>query len=220
METRILKIDKYNPDHNLIEYAAGILKKGGTVAFPTETVYGLGANALNEKAVEKIFKAKGRPADNPLIVHVSDISEVDNLVKNIPDTAYALMEEFWPGPLTVIMEKASQVPDIVTAGLDTVAIRVPSNKIALELIRMSDVPVAAPSANTSSRPSPTKASHVIDDLFGRVDVIIDGGSTEVGIESTVIDMTSEIPVILRPGGVTYEQLVTVIENVHINKTFT
>lgn len=218
MDTKILKIDKYNPDHDLIEYAADILKKGGTVAFPTETVYGLGADALNEKAVGKIFKAKGRPADNPLIVHISDISEVDNLVKNIPDTAYALMEEFWPGPLTVIMEKAPQVPDIVTAGLGTVAIRLPSNKIALELIRISDVPVAAPSANTSSKPSPTKASHVIDDLFGRVDVIIDGGNTEVGIESTVIDMTSEIPVILRPGGVTYEQLVTVIENVHINKT--
>jgi L-threonylcarbamoyladenylate synthase len=217
METKILKINKHKPEKDKIKYAANVLRQGGTVAFPTETVYGLGADALNEKAVEKIFAAKGRPADNPLIVHISDVTEVDKLAKSISDTARILMKTFWPGPLTIIMEKAPCVPDIVTAGLNTVAIRLPSNKIALELIKESGVPVAAPSANTSGKPSPTKASHVIDDLKDRVDIIIDGGDAEVGVESTVIDMTSEIPVILRPGGVTYEELVTVIENVNINK---
>lgn len=216
MKTEIIKIDVNNMDKSGIRYAAEVLKSGGLVAFPTETVYGLGANALNETAVKNIFVAKGRPSDNPLIVHIADRCEVDKLVTYIPACAHDLMEKFWPGPITLIMEKSNLVPLSVTAGLNTVGIRMPSNLVAHELIRESGVPVAAPSANTSGRPSPTNAAHVIEDLFGRVDVIIDAGSCSVGVESTVLDTTSSPPVILRPGGVTLEQLEKVLGEVTLD----
>lgn len=216
MNTQILKINPQNPEKDKIEQAAQVWRDGGTVAFPTETVYGLGANALNEAAVKKIFEAKGRPADNPLIVHISDFEEVDRLVENIPAGTKHLMSSFWPGPLTIIMKKSNIIPDIITAGLDTVAIRLPSHPIARSLIKVSGIPIAAPSANTSGKPSPTIAQHVIDDLFGKVDIIIDGGPAEVGLESTVIDVTGEIPVLLRPGGVTYEQLRSVLGEVQVD----
>lgn len=206
MDTLVLKHDQLN-------IAADILKSGGLVAMPTETVYGLGADALNENAVANIFKAKGRPADNPLIIHIADYEMLPGLVKSVPEKAKLLMDKFWPGPLTIIMEKTDNVPDIVSGGLKTVAIRMPEHKIAFDLIKLSGVPVAAPSANTSGKPSPTKAEYVIDDMFGKIDAIIDGGNCRVGLESTVIDMTGEVPALLRPGGVTYEQLTEVLGQV-------
>lgn len=206
MKTEIIKLDVNKPDWVRLDYAAEVLGNGGLVAFPTETVYGLGANALDEKAVSGIFKAKGRPSDNPLIVHISAVNELDKLVSGISKRGCMLMEEFWPGPLTLVMPKSDAVHGIVTAGLNTVAVRMPSHPIALALIKKAGIPVAAPSANSSGRPSPTCAEHVIDDLSGKVDVIIDGGRVEVGLESTVLDIISEPPVILRPGGVTLEQL--------------
>ncbi|MCR4437105.1 MAG: L-threonylcarbamoyladenylate synthase [Clostridiales bacterium] len=206
MKTEIIKIEKDPMDEDKLEYAAEVIRAGGLVAFPTETVYGLGANALDERAVKKIFEAKGRPSDNPLIVHIAQRSEADGLVKNKPAYASILMERFWPGPLTLIMDKADVVPRTTTAGLGTVAVRMPSHPVALALIRRSGLPIAAPSANTSGRPSPTCARHVIDDLYGKVDIIIDGGSAAVGLESTVLDITVSPPVILRPGGITPEEL--------------
>ncbi len=217
MNTQILKINPEHPEQDKIKYAAQVLTKGGTVAFPTETVYGLGANALNEVAIKKIFDAKGRPSDNPLIVHVSDVLEARQLVKEIPQSAEKLMSAFWPGPLTIVMQKSDVVPYAITAGLNTVAIRVPSHPIAQQLIHQAGVPVAAPSANISGKPSPTIGQHVIDDLYGRVDVIIDGDYAEVGLESTVIDLTTERPILLRPGGITYAQLVDVLGVVEIDK---
>lgn len=207
LKTEIIKIDSTVPDWDKqLDYAAEVLRTGGLVAFPTETVYGLGANALDTKAVEGIYKAKGRPSDNPLIVHIAEIKALDNLVSSIPAVASRLMEAFWPGPLTLVMPKSDKIHDIITAGLDTVAIRMPAHPIALALIKKAGIPVAAPSANSSGRPSPTLAKHVIEDLTGKVDIIIDGGSTKVGLESTVLDITSEPPMILRPGGITREQL--------------
>jgi len=188
-----------------IDAAARIIKNGGVVAFPTETVYGLGADALNEAAVRSIFKAKGRPSDNPLIVHVQGIAEAARLAELTP-LARALVEKFWPGPFTAVLKKTPAIPYIVTAGLDTVAVRMPDNRYALELIRRSGCPIAAPSANLSGSPSPTEARHVYEDLKGRIPLILDGGKAEVGLESTVCDLTGEVPVILRPGGVTYEML--------------
>jgi len=216
LKTEILKIDLHNIDNQKIKYAAHVIEEGGLVAFPTETVYGLGANALNKTAVEKIFKAKGRPSDNPLIVHVADKKSVGNLVLRIPEKAERLMDAFWPGPLTLVMDKQSIVPDIITAGLDTVAIRVPSHPIALALIREAKLPIAAPSANISGKPSPTDSKHVINDLYGKVDVIIDGGFSNIGVESTVVDMVVDPPMLLRPGGITLEQLEDVIGNVRID----
>ncbi len=216
VETKILKINPANPEWDKIDYCAGILKAGGLVAFPTETVYGLGADALNEVAVKNIFKAKGRPADNPLIVHVSDISEVDKLVDVIPNDALKLMQAFWPGPLTIVLKKSKIIPDIITGGLNTVAVRIPSHPVALNLIKATGLPISAPSANISGKPSSTVANHVIEDLFGKVDVIIDGGPCTVGVESTVIDMTETPPILLRPGGITHEQLQRVIGNVRID----
>lgn len=213
METRIVNIDKLNIDEDIINEAADIIRCGGLVAFPTETVYGLGANGLNEEAVKKIYIAKGRPQDNPLILHVSSKEEVNALVEEIPQVAKQCMNMFWPGPLTIILEKSNLVPDIITGGLNSVAIRMPNNEIALQLIKKAGTPIAAPSANTSGSPSPTIANHVIEDLNGKVDMIIDGGSTEVGLESTILDLSGEIPTILRPGGVTIEQLRLVIPNV-------
>ena len=186
--------------------AAEIIKNGGLVAFPTETVYGLGANGLDENAVPKIYEAKGRPSDNPLILHISEFDEIKNIVKEIPDVVFVLADEFWPGPLTMVFKKSDRVPYRTTGGLESVAVRMPSNKIARELIKMAGVPVAAPSANSSGRPSPTKADHVLCDLDGKIDMVIDGGTVDIGLESTIVDVTGEVPVILRPGFITEEML--------------
>ncbi|NYB74612.1 threonylcarbamoyl-AMP synthase [Sedimentibacter hydroxybenzoicus DSM 7310] len=210
INTNIVKMDPDNIDYNIIKEASEIINKGGVVVFPTETVYGIGADALNDEAVEKIFKSKGRPQDNPLIVHIADYSELYNLVSDIPENAKLLADEFWPGPLTMILNKKDILSDKITAGLQTAAIRLPINKIARALIRESKKPIAAPSANISGKPSPTEARHVIDDLMGKVDMIIDGGSTDIGLESTVVDMTSEVPMILRPGKVTKEDIINVL----------
>jgi L-threonylcarbamoyladenylate synthase len=218
LKTEVLKIDIHNVDTAKITYAAQVLKEGGLVAFPTETVYGLGANALNEAAVLRIFEAKGRPSDNPLIVHVADKQSVEKLVLRIPDKAVKLMDMFWPGPLTLVMDKQPIVPEIITAGLNTVAVRVPSHPIALALIKAAKLPVAAPSANVSGKPSPTDARHVINDLNGKVDVIIEGGLSNIGVESTVVDMVIEPPMLLRPGGITLEQMEAVIGSVQVDPT--
>ena len=201
-----------NDTTNLI-HAARIVKDGGLVAAPTETVYGLCANALDSEAVSKIFVAKGRPSDNPLIIHISSLDMLSPLVKFIPPTAKILMDHFWPGPLTLIFEATDLVPSIVRAGLPSVAIRFPSHPIMQKLITLSGVPIAAPSANTSGKPSPTNARRVKDDLEGKIDAIIDGGDCEVGLESTVVDLTGDIPTILRPGGVTKTMLEKVIGDV-------
>ena len=211
VQTKILEINENNMEE-LIK-GAEIIKAGGLVAFPTETVYGLGANGLDPRAAEKIFEAKGRPKDNPLILHVSSVNEVANLVQSIPKNAEKLMNVFWPGPLTIILRRSDLVPDIITGGLDKVSIRMPNNPIALKLIELSQLPIAAPSANTSGKPSPTLASHVIEDLYGKVDLIIDGGDTGIGVESTVLDMSGDIPRILRPGGITIEDLREYLPNI-------
>ncbi len=216
METLILKIDPNNPDMNKIKLAATVIRNGGLVAFPTETVYGLGANALDDEAVQKIFIAKNRPIDNPVIVHIANIDDLYMLAEKIPEEALKLASRFWPGPLTLLLKKSELVPDITTANLDTVAIRMPNHPIALALIKESEVPIAAPSANLSGRPSPTTAEHVIRDLNGKIDVIIDGGDVTFGVESTVLDLTSEPPYILRPGPVTIEEIKTVIKNVEVH----
>ncbi|MDY0235752.1 MAG: L-threonylcarbamoyladenylate synthase [Gudongella sp.] len=216
MITRIEIIKDAKKDIGLIKQAAEDIKAGKLVAFPTETVYGLGADGLNKEAVEKIYLAKGRPSDNPIILHVDSIAMLERLVKEIPKEAYILINRFWPGPLTLVLKKSDIVPDIITAGLDSVAIRMPSNPIALALIKESNTPIAAPSANTSGRPSPTRAEHVIEDMDGRISFIIDGGETGVGLESSVIDLTERIPMILRPGGITIEQIKEELPNVVID----
>lgn len=199
--------------------ASQILRSGGLVAIPTETVYGLGANAFDKDACLKIFAAKGRPADNPLIVHIADKSQLADIVCGVNKNAEKLMDAFWPGPLTIVMKKNDKIPYEVSAGLDTVAVRMPSHKVARELLEMCGLPVAAPSANTSGKPSPTTAKHVYDDMNGKIEAIIDGGSCDVGLESTVIDVTDDIPRLLRPGGVTYEQLCNVLGEVIKNYEF-
>ncbi|MCA1010904.1 threonylcarbamoyl-AMP synthase [Halobacillus halophilus] len=199
-----------------IQEAAHLLREQQVVAFPTETVYGLGADATNESAVQRIFEAKGRPSDNPLIVHVASIREVEDLVTHIPQVARNLMERFWPGPLTLILESNGTAAKNVTAGLRTVAIRMPDHPLALALLEAAELPLAAPSANRSGRPSPTKAEHVHQDLEGRIAGILDGGPTGVGVESTVLDCTSDIPAILRPGGITKEDLEEVLPEVKID----
>lgn len=214
MITKVYYLDENNPDAHILELSADVIKNGGTVVFPTETVYGLGANALDEDAANKIFYAKGRPQDNPLIIHVCD-RDVSRYVASVPEGAKLLMDTFWPGPLTIIMKKSGLIPDVITAGLDSVAVRMPSNIIASSLISLAGVPIAAPSANISGRPSPTDVTHVIEDLKGKVDIILGGGRTDVGLESTVIDMTGE-PTILRPGGIAYEDLKNVLGNVFID----
>ena len=206
MDTKVVKIDKEQIDDEKLMEAAEILRAGGLVAFPTETVYGLGANALNEEAAKKIYAAKGRPSDNPLIAHISKPEELAPLVKEVPEAGKKLMEAYWPGPLTMIFPKSDIVPYGTTGGLDTVAIRMPDHPVALELIRRSGVPIAAPSANTSGRPSPTKAEHVMEDLHGKIPMILDGGAVMVGVESTIIDFTETVPVILRPGWITKESM--------------
>lgn len=206
--------------NEILNKAADVINNGGLVAFPTETVYGLGADGLNPDAVKKIYTAKGRPSDNPLILHISHIKELDRLVKNINNTAKVLMKNFWPGPMTLVFKKSSIVPDIISGGLDTVAIRLPSNEIARQLIAYSKTPIAAPSANTSGRPSPTKASHVFEDLNGKINMILDGGNCEIGVESTVIDVTEDTPVILRPGKISYENIKKLFPDVVYDKHLT
>lgn len=208
--TKVIQVEK---DFSVLDEAAECLAHGGLVAFPTETVYGLGANALNPEAVANIFVAKGRPQDNPLIVHISDKAMLAQVVSKVPAAAKKLMDAFWPGPLTIIMEKSDNISTTVTAGLSTVGVRMPSHPVALALIEKSGVPVAAPSANLSGCPSTTRASHVIHDLTGRVDYIVDGGASEVGLESTVLDITGEVPQILRPGGISLEELKAVLGDV-------
>nr|WP_312576523.1 L-threonylcarbamoyladenylate synthase [Sedimentibacter sp.] len=210
IKTKIVKVDPNNIDYDIIREAAHIINNGGTVVFPTETVYGIGADALNDDAVDKIFKAKGRPQDNPLIVHIADFDDLYDLVSEIPEKVKALADKYWPGPMTMILNKKDVLSDKITAGLKTAAIRLPVNEIALAIIRESKKPIAAPSANTSGKPSPTEAAHVIEDLMGKVDMIIDGGSTYIGLESTVVDMTTDIPMILRPGGITIEDIIKVL----------
>ena len=201
METRF-----FGTTEEDIQQAAEIIKEGGLVAFPTETVYGLGADALNPEAVGKVYAAKGRPSDNPMIVHISSKNDLSYLTFEITDDIRKLMDAFWPGPLTMVVPAAPVVPRVTTGGLDTVAVRMPSDPVAAALITSSETPIAAPSANLSGRPSPTSARHVIDDLDGRIDAIIQGGDCQVGIESTVVDMTGAVPAVLRPGIITAERL--------------
>jgi len=200
-----------------LKEAADIIKAGGTVIFPTETVYGLGANAEDDAAIKAIFTAKGRPADNPLIVHISDFSKISRYVKCVTPVAEKLAKAYWPGPMTLILEKRESISSLVSAGLTTVGIRIPSSKEALEFLEYCDLPVAAPSANISGSPSPTTSKHVIDDMMGRVDAIICGSDSEVGVESTVIDATGDIPVILRPGGITPDMVRAVCNDVIVDK---
>ncbi len=220
MKTLIFKIDKDNIDMGIIDKAADVIKSGGLVAFPTETVYGLGGDGLNPQASEKIYTAKGRPSDNPLILHISDISQLVPLVKEIPENAVKLYEKFWPGPLTLIFKKSEAVPYETSGGLDTVAVRFPSNAIAQSFISASGTPIAAPSANTSGRPSPTRASHVAYDLDGKIDMILDGGACDFGLESTIVDVSEDIPCLLRPGAITLEMLRDTLGNVNVDKAVT
>ena len=208
--TEIITLDARAPDAAALARAADVLRRGGLVAFPTETVYGLGAHALDPVAVARVFAAKGRPSQDPLIVHVHDVVGLPELVADIPATVDALASRFWPGPLTMVLRRSEAVPPTVTAGLDTVAIRVPAHAIAHALISAAGIPVAAPSANLFSRPSPTHAAHVLQDLDGRIDMLIDGGPTTVGVESTVIDLTGSVPEILRPGAITLEMIRSVL----------
>ncbi|CUX37051.1 L-threonylcarbamoyladenylate synthase [Clostridium sp. C105KSO13] len=218
MKTIIRKIDKNQIDEKVIEEAGEVLKEGGLVAFPTETVYGLGANALDEEAAKKTYAAKGRPSDNPLIVHIADVQALDEIAVNIPEETEELTFRFWPGPLTMIFEKSKSVPYGTTGGLETVAVRMPSDPIARELILAAGGYVSAPSANTSGRPSPTTAQHVEADLGGKIDMILDGGSVDIGLESTIVDMTVVPPMILRPGAITVDMLETVIGPVSVDET--
>lgn len=211
-----IKTKLLTPDN--LKEAAEILKKNGLVAFPTETVYGLGANALSAEAVGKIFTAKGRPSDNPLIVHIVDVNGIYPLITDFPDKAKELAEKFWPGPLSIVLPAANSIPDVVSGGLPSVAIRIPDHPVALRLLLEAGVPIAAPSANISGRPSPTNAAHVLKDLEGKIDAIVDGGECGVGVESTVIDFTADVPVILRPGAITREMIEDAIGRVEVDTT--
>lgn len=217
METIIKKINIDSFSREDLKEAALFIREGKLVAFPTETVYGLGGNAYDSTASARIYAAKGRPSDNPLIVHISEFSEIKPLVKEVPDVAKALSDRFWPGPLTMILEKSDSIPKETTGGLDTVAIRMPSHAIANMLIKEAGVPIAAPSANASGRPSTTKAEHVIEDLSGRIDMIIDGGSADIGLESTIVDLTVKPALILRPGYITIEMLREVIPDIEYDR---
>ena len=215
METKVAIIKDINKDIKFIEEAGAIIRDGGIVAFPTETVYGLGANALDEEAVKKIFIAKGRPQDNPLIVHVCS-KNISELVKEVPEVAQRMIDKFWPGPLTIILEKNDIIPNMTSANLNTVGIRMPSSEIALKLIELSKRPIAAPSANISGRPSPTEVERCLEDLNGKVDYIIGGESSDIGVESTIIDCTVNPPLVLRPGGITLEMLKEIDSNIEID----
>ncbi|MBF7096166.1 L-threonylcarbamoyladenylate synthase [Alkalibacter mobilis] len=221
MNTKIIKIESddlaRNDEREKIQYAAEVIKGGGTVVFPTETVYGLGADGMRADSVKKIYTAKGRPSDNPMILHISNLEMLKKLTVHVSSKARALMEEFWPGPLTLVMKKTPEVPLETTGGLDTVAVRMPDHPVAMALIEAAGVPLAAPSANLSGKPSPTSAAHVIEDLDGRVDVIISSQRSRIGLESTVVDVTEEVPVLLRPGGISLAQLQDVVGEVKIDK---
>ncbi len=219
MDTEILvvnvdEIDKYDKE---LDRASDVIKRGGLVAFPTETVYGLGGDGLLSDASKRIYEAKGRPSDNPLILHIADRDDVYKLAADVSDNAVKLMDAFWPGPMTLVFKKTAIVPYETTGGLDTVAIRFPIHPIAMELIRRSGKYIAAPSANLSGKPSPTKAKHVIDDMMGRVDAIIDGGAVDIGLESTIIDVTGDVPIILRPGFITDDMIKQVLGRVEYDK---
>jgi L-threonylcarbamoyladenylate synthase len=213
MKTRVIQIDRDRPEPSAIEEAAAALREGKLVVFPTETVYGLGAHALDPAAVQRIFDAKERPANDPLIVHLAHIGQVNQCAAGMPAGARKLGLAFWAGPLTLILKKKPAVPDLVTAGLDSVALRVPSHRVARALMEMAGVPVAAPSANRFSRPSPTTAAHVLEDLDGRVDLILDAGPTDIGLESTIVDFSVDPPVLRRPGGITLEQVQSLVPEV-------
>lgn len=217
MNTVIVKINQNEFKEEELAQAARILREGGLVAFPTETVYGLGADGLNDQAAHKIYAAKGRPSDNPLILHIASMEALEDLTTMVPESARKMADAFWPGPLTMIFHKSDKVPYGTTGGLDTVAIRMPEHPISRELIRLSGVYVAAPSANTSGRPSPTMAEHVIEDMNGKIDMIIDGGAVGIGLESTIVDMTSEVPTILRPGYITKSMIEKVIGPVEVDR---
>lgn len=217
MITKVKKISEGTCSKKDYDEAAEILKNGGLVAFPTETVYGLGGDGLLSTASKKIYEAKGRPSDNPLIIHIAEMEDLNRLAEHVNEKARKLAEAFWPGPLTLIFEKKDCVPYGTTGGLDTVAVRMPNHPVARDLIRYSGVLIAAPSANTSGRPSPTKAEHVVEDLNGKIDMIIDGGEVGIGIESTIVDMTADIPTILRPGFITKQMLEQVIGEVRVDK---
>lgn len=218
VDTKWIKISKEHLDKEVLKEAGGIIKKGGLVAFPTETVYGLGGDALNPRSSQKIYEAKGRPSDNPLIVHIARLEDLPKIVSYVPESAKVLAEHFWPGPLTMIFQKSSNVPHETTGGLETVAVRFPSDIVAQEFIKESGGFVAAPSANTSGRPSPTSGCHVYEDLQGKIEMILDGGNCEIGLESTIVDLTEEIPVILRPGYITEEMLEGVLNKIDVDHT--
>lgn len=215
MDTKISIIKDIHKNIKSIEEAASVIKEGGVVAFPTETVYGLGADALNPLAVKKIFEAKGRPQDNPLIIHVAN-KNIESLVKEIPSIANKIMDRFWPGPLTLIFKKKNIIPDVTSANLDTIGVRMPSNEIALKLIESSGTPIAAPSANISGRPSPTDVERCIEDLEGKIDYILGGNRSDVGVESTILDLSVDPPCVLRPGGITLEMLKEIDERIYID----
>lgn len=217
MDTIIAKIDNQNIEQEL-KCAGDIIKKGGLVAFPTETVYGLGGDALNPASSKKIYAAKGRPSDNPLIVHIADLEDIYKIVKDFPNNAQLLAEKYWPGPLTMILNKSDIVPTETTGGLNTVAVRMPVNPIAMQFIRKAGGYIAAPSANTSGKPSPTSAKYVIEDMMGKIDMIIDGGEAEIGLESTIVDLTCPVPMILRPGYITSDMLRDTLGMIESDKT--
>lgn len=220
MNTIIKKITESSEAEEIYSQAAQIIRAGGLVAFPTETVYGLGADGMNEAASAKIYAAKGRPSDNPLILHIADSEGLERIAKKVSPKAEKLMQAFWPGPLTMIFEKEKEVPYGITGGLETVAVRMPSHPVAQRLIKESGTPIAAPSANTSGRPSPTQAKHVEQDMNGRIDMLIDGGDVGIGLESTIVDMTTEPPMLLRPGYVTKDMLERVIGEIRIDPALT
>ncbi len=210
IKTRLIKIDPVYPDETTLVEAAKIIRRGGLVAFPTETVYGLGADAYNREAVKRIFKAKNRPMDNPLIVHICRLEWLEMVARKAPNEAYMVAERLWPGPVTLVLWKSETIPGEVTAGLPKIAVRFPSHPVAAGLIERSVVPIAAPSANLAGRPSPTTAQHVIQDLYGRIELILDGGETLFGVESTIIDLTTEPPKLLRPGPIPTEDIERVL----------
>ncbi len=215
--TKRIVVDPSSFKKEDLQEAVDLIRMGEVIAFPTETVYGLGADATNSAAIDKIYEAKNRPSDNPLIVHVADSRMLEKCVIDVPQTAYALIKEFWPGPLTLVLKRSGYISEKVTKGMETVAIRSPSHPIAQKLIELCQKPIAAPSANLSGRPSPTEATHVLEDLDGRIPLVIDGGKTTVGLESTVISMVTETPILLRPGGITKEQLLKVLPDLEVTR---
>ncbi|CDZ75551.1 tRNA A37 threonylcarbamoyladenosine synthetase subunit TsaC/SUA5/YrdC [ [Peptoniphilus sp. ING2-D1G] len=217
MKTKIIRVKNGKIENSDLKVIDEAFKTGKLVAFPTETVYGLGANGLDEQASMNIFKAKGRPADNPLILHIANVSQIRELVEDIPDIAIDLIDMFWPGPLTLIFNRSKAVPDVITAGLGTVAIRMPSHPVARKILAYTKLPIAAPSANLSGKPSPTSLERVMEDLNGKVDIIVDGGRTNYGIESTVVDLTENPPIILRPGGITTEDLKVIVPDIRMDR---